>query len=163
MSTFLLSCYLATALLTQSSHLSITQPSGETIDREIHIQVEHLEPFQEIELQTEAKDQKGGVWSSHAAFRADEKGFIDVTSSSPLGHSSYEGIDGMGLFWSMLPISGDTSSSFKSKNDEIHVAVKLYITGNLSEQQTVVRYLKSPDIKRLDVKENGLVGALFIP
>jgi len=125
--------------------------------------VEYLEPFQEIELQTEAKDQKGDSWSSHAAFRADEKGFIDVPSSSPLEHSSYEDVDGMGLFWSMLPISGDTSSSFKSKNDEIPVEVKLYITGNLSEQRTVVRYLKSPDVKSLDIKEDGLVGALFIP
>src|SRR3989338_1266206 len=162
MSVFLLSCCLATTLLTQP-HLSITQPAGQTIDREIHIQVENLTPFQEIELQAEAKDQKEDIWSSSAIFRADAYGQVDVASAPPTENSSYKGIDEMGLFWSMLPTSGDTAASFKCKNDTIPVEVKLYVAGDLAAQETVTRYLKAPDVKRIDVRENGLVGALFLP
>lgn len=162
MSSFLLSCCLATTLLTQP-HLSITQPSGKTIDREVHIQVEKLEPFQNIELRAEAKDQKGNIWSSHATFRADSQGQVDVSSSHPMNNSSYENIDEMGLFWSMLPASGDTSSSFKCKNDMISVEIKLYVSNELVSQGTVTRYLKATDVERIDITENGLVGVLFLP
>ncbi len=162
MSVFLPSCCLAATLLTQP-HLSITQPAGQTIDREVHIQVEKLQPFQEIELQAETKDQKGDVWSSHAIFRADAHGQVDAASAQPTDNSSYEGVDEMGLFWSMLPASGDTAASFKCKNDIFPVEIKLYVAGALACQETVTRYLKAPDVKRIDVRENGLIGALFLP
>ncbi len=162
MSVLFLSCCLATTLLNQP-HLSITQPAGQTIDREIHIQVENLTPSQEIELQAEAEDQKGDIWSSSAIFHADANGQVDVASASPTENSSYEGIEGMGLYWSMLPASGDTAASFKCKNDTIPVKVKLYVADDLAAQETVTRYLKAPDVKRIDVRENGLVGVLFLP
>ncbi|MCX6989876.1 MAG: acyl-CoA thioesterase/BAAT N-terminal domain-containing protein [Chlamydiae bacterium] len=162
MSSFLFSCCLASTLLTQPQ-LSITQPSGKTIDQEVHIQVEKLKPFQDIELRAEAKDNKGDIWSSHATFRADSQGQVDVASTHPNENSSYEGVDETGLFWSMLPASGDTSSSFKCKNDAISVEIKLYASNELVTQKTVTRYLKTADVERIDVQENGLAGALFLP
>lgn len=162
MSAFFLSCCLTTTLLTQP-YLSVTQPEGQAIDREVHIQVEKLQPFQDIELQAEAKDQKGDIWSSHASFRADAQGQVDVASVPPTDNSSYDGVDEMGLFWSMLPASGDTTASFKCKNDTIPVEIKLYVAGDLVSQKTVTCYLKAPDVKRIEVRENGLVGALFSP
>lgn len=162
MLSFFLSCCIATTLLTQP-HISITQPSGKTIDREVHIEVQKLEPFQEIELRAEAIDQKGDIWSSHAIFRADSQGQVDLSSTPPIHNSSYEGVDEMGLFWSMLPASKETSSSFKCPNDEISVDIKLYLSNELVSQETVTRYLKATDVERVDVRENGLVGVLFTP
>lgn len=163
MSSFLISCYLASALLAQSPHLLVKQPSGNSIDREIQIQVERLEPFQEIEIKTEALDQKGNLWFSQATFHANAQGLVNVASSRPIPTSSYEGIDSMGLFWSMLPVSGDTSASFKCKDDAAPVEIKLYIADNLVAQKTVTRYLRATDVQRIDIRENGLVGTLFIP
>jgi dienelactone hydrolase len=159
---FIISCLLATALFTQPD-LLITQPSGKTIDQQVHIQVEKLKPFQKIELCAEAKDEKGNIWCSHASFSADSQGRVDLFSNSPNNNSSYEGVDPMGLFWSMLPVSGDTCSSFKCKNDKIIVEIKLYVRNELVKKQTVSCYLKSPDVQRIDVRENGLVGVLFLP
>lgn len=163
MSAFLLPCFLTAALLTQTPHLSITQRAGKTIDREIRIQVEQLDPLQEIELRVEVEDQRGEPWSSHAVFQADVQGSVDVASAQPIKNSSYEGVDEMGLFWSMLPASGDASSIFKCKNDTVSVGVKLYVDGYLAAQETVVWYLKDENVKRIDVREDGLVGALFVP
>lgn len=77
LSSFLISCCLASALLTQSPHLSIKQPSEKPIDREVQIQVERLEPFQEIEIKAEALDQKGNLlWFSIGGNReADAKAY----------------------------------------------------------------------------------------
>ena len=46
------------------------------------------------------RDDLGGTWRSHAAFRADATGAVNV-SSQPALSGTYQGIDQMGLFWSM--------------------------------------------------------------
>lgn len=163
MYSFLISCCLASALLTQSPRLSVQQPSGKTIDKEIQIQVEELEPFQEIRIRVEALDQNENLWFSQATFHANAQGLVDVTSSRPIQPSSYEDTDRMGLFWSMLPVSGDTSASFKCKDDAVSVEIKLYIADKLVAQETVIRYIRAADVQRIDVREGNLVGTLFIP
>lgn len=160
---FLFSCCFAALAYCHTPNLSVTQLSGQTIDCEVSIQVEQLAPFQEIQLQAETEDQSGEMWSSHASFLADSQGFVDVASSQPIGDSSYKNIDRMGLFWSMLPSSGKSFSSFKCKNDCFFVTLKLVIDGKVVAQESMTRYLKTPDVKRIDVRENGLVGALFLP
>lgn len=160
-SCFLLCC-LSTALIAQP-HLSVNQPYGETIDRKVEIKVDGLDPFEKMELKAEALDQKGEMWSSHALFQADSFGVVDVAINPPLENSSYTTADSMGLFWSMLPITGEATASFKCRNDTVSVQISLYMDGHLVEQTNTLRYLKTPDVQRIDVKEDGLVGALFIP
>ena len=157
-----LSCCLSNALIAQP-HLFVNQPYGEIIDRKIEIKVDGLSPFQKIELRAEAQDQKGEVWSSHAFFQADNFGVVDVATNPPLENSSYTTADSMGLFWSMLPSIGDATPSFKCRNDTFSNQISLYVDGHLVEQTNTLRYLKAPDVQRIDVKENGLVGVLFIP
>lgn len=129
---FLLCC-LSTALIAQSPHVSVSESYGETIDQKIEIKVDGLVPFQKIELKAEAEDQKGEIWSSHASFQADQYGIVDLITNTPLENSSYEIADSMGLFWSMLPSSGDTVSTFKCKNDVFSSKISLYIDGHLLE------------------------------
>ena len=158
-----LSCFLSTALFAQTPHLFIEQPDGDLIDRRIEMRVEGLAPFQEIELKASTQDQKGELWSSHAYFQADERGIVSVAKRVPLEDSSYDFVDGMGLFWSMVPNFGDLTSSFKCKDDIFPVSMELFINGHLIEQSQITRYLKAPDVQRIDVQEEGLVGALFVP
>lgn len=153
MTLFLLSCCL---------NLLVSQPEGSTIDRKVDIRVERLAPFQEVELVAETEDQQGTIWVSHAGFRADEEGRVDVSLAAPLDNASYQGVDAMGLFWSMRPSAGGSDVSFKSKDDLISFDIKLYIDGSLLAQETVERYIKSAEVKRIAVNEEGLVGALFL-
>jgi dienelactone hydrolase len=160
---FFLLCCLSTTLIAESPHLSIPQSYNETIDRQIVVKVEGLAPFQAIELKAEAEDQKGEIWFSHASFQADQHGAVDITTSAPLKNSSYTIPDPMGLFWSMLPPSGDATSTFKRKDDVFSAKVSLCIDDSLIEQVNMLRYLRLPSIQRFDVREKGLVGTLFVP
>jgi dienelactone hydrolase len=159
---FFLLCSLSVTLIAEP-HLSIAPSYNEPIDRKTNIKVEGLDPFQKIELKAEAQDQKGEIWSSRGLFQADNLGIVDVDTSSPLENSSYTTADPMGLFWSMLPTSGDESASFKCTDDTFSAKIGIVIDGKLIEQRTVTRYLKAPDVQKIDISENGLVGSLFIP
>ncbi len=163
LSSIFFSCCLSAALVTQTPHLIIDQTDGQAVDKKIEIRVEGLTPFKEAELQAKAWDQKGELWTSHARFQADALGTINVPLSLPLKGSSYTLVDSMGLFWSMLPISGDDTSSFKCKDDAFLAEIGIVINGQLIEQQAITCYLKVPDVQKRDIRENGLVGSLFIP
>src|SRR3981189_3042016 len=113
----LAACCLAVTV-PQTPRLSITQSPGKTLDCEVKIQIEQLSPLQVIELEAKAIDQKGEIWTSHAFFQANKEGSIDIENQKPLQGSSYETIDGMGLFWSMLPPSKDLASSYKCREEQ---------------------------------------------
>lgn len=158
-----LSCCLNAAFIAQTPHLIIDQMDGNAIDQKIEIRVEGLTPFKEVELQAKAWDQKGDLWTSHAGFQANDLGIINIPTSSPLEGSSYVSADAMGPFWSMLPPSGDETSSFKCKDDTFLAEIGIVVDGQLVDTQVITRYLKTPGVEKRDVRENGLVGSLFIP
>lgn len=155
-------CCLAVAVC-QTPRLSITQPTGDTLDQEVKIHIDQLSPFQMIELEAKSIDQKGQEWTSHAFFQANKEGAVEVENQQPLQNSSYETIDGMGLFWSMLPSSKDLTASFKCCEDKFSVEFTMYQNGEAIGKETIQRFLKKPEIQRIEIQENGIVGALFIP
>ncbi|MGD2169519.1 MAG: acyl-CoA thioesterase/bile acid-CoA:amino acid N-acyltransferase family protein [Chlamydiota bacterium] len=142
-------------------NLSVTE-SSKTIDQPLQIYVEGLQPFQVVELKTKAVDQKEEIWTSHAYFQADKNGYINLKKDQPLPGSSYDTIDEMGLFWSMLP-SNNSSASFKCKQDRFVVDLTLYQEEKVLIKKTITHFLKKPNVKRIEVKERGLVGTLFLP
>ncbi len=156
---FFAACYLAIA----SPQLSISQPNGETLDRKVRIQIEQAAPFETVELEARAIDQKGEIWVSHALFKADAQGLVDVETAKPLPGSSYENADEAGLFWSMLPSSENSAASFKCKDERFTVELTLLQDGKVVAKETVTRFLKAPAVKRLEIRENGLVGVLLLP
>ena len=158
----LAACCLAVAVC-QTPRFSITQSSEERLDQEVKIHIEQLSPFQIIELEAKSIDQKGEEWTSHAFFEANEEGLIEVENQQPLHNSSYETIDGMGLFWSMLPSSKDHSSSFTCREEKFSVEFTMYQNGNPIGKETIHLFLKKPEIQRIEVRENGVVGVLFVP
>jgi dienelactone hydrolase len=136
--------------------------SGDRIDQEVSIHVEGLASHAIPTLRATAQDGKGENWVSWAVFKADEEGCIDVAKQAPI-KGSYEGIDSMGLFWSMVPASENPAALYTCKNDEFKVTFELGLDEKVVERQSITRYLKNPDIQRIAVKERGLQGALFIP
>lgn len=131
------------------------------VDEPVSIQIEGLDPFQEIELVAQAKDASGELWESRVQFRADRSGNISLDEVAPIA-GSYEGIDGMGLFWSMQSISKN-SSSFKLPEGPIDIALKL-IRNNQEVSATIIRRFWSiSGVKKIVVREEGLVGTLFVP
>lgn len=147
----------------QTPHLSITQSSEKMLDSEVKIQIEQLAPLQVIKLEAKAIDQKGEIWTSHAFFQAHKGGSIDIENQQPLQGSSYETIDGMGLFWSMLPPSKDLASNYKCREEQFSVEFTMYQDDKPIASETIHCFLKNPEVQRIEVRENGIVGVLFIP
>jgi hypothetical protein len=76
------------------------EPARARIDERVSIRVLGLEPNYTVVLRARMRDDVERDWSSYATFQADAAGAVDV-SSQPALSGTYQGIDQMGLFWSM--------------------------------------------------------------
>ncbi len=132
------------------------------LDTPVAIRVTGLQPGQPITLRARMALQT--AWESWATFKADATGVVDVTSAAPV-YGTYTGVDGMGLFWSMLPVDQSGPGSLaRQPLDPLLVT----LTAEANDRQ-----LTSVDVKRLllddakairqPVEQEGLVGTLFYP
>lgn len=154
---FLLFCF-GTILVFGEPQLHISKTSM-LIDEEVAIEVRKLKPFQRILLRLETEDAYAVKWSSEALYSANEKGYVRLKRNGPIA-GSYSGIDAMGLFWSMQP--DKPGAMFKAPN-EMTMRLSLWIDHHLVATKEFKRYKKAPEVKRIDLNEKGLVGALFLP
>lgn len=143
-------------------------PSTALIDVPVHITLSGFAPHQLITLHATLTDgMPGGEMSasSHAIFQSDEDGNVDLVSQAPL-FGTYEGIDPMGLFWSMhvqsqrfySPHSLDTFE-FAPRSTEIHLSAEVH--GKVIAKANVTRIFVSPEVSIEKIRENGLVGLYF--
>jgi dienelactone hydrolase len=75
-------------------------------DAPVHLRISGLGAGEEVTVSAQAHDAGGKVWGSQARFTADDGGVVDLDRDRPTS-GTYQGIDGMGLFWSMNPPDGD--------------------------------------------------------
>ena len=75
-------------------------PAGAALDTPPRIQGSISGPGAIVAVTTSQLDAAGRTWSASAKFVADEQGILDTTVDAPLT-GSYEGVDAMGLVWSM--------------------------------------------------------------
>ncbi|WP_433264531.1 acyl-CoA thioester hydrolase/BAAT C-terminal domain-containing protein [Actinosynnema sp. CS-041913] len=75
----------------------LVNPQCAPLDATLDILVVGLEPDTETTVRATTGDR-----SSHAVFRSDSRGVVDLTRHTPLS-GSYGRVDPMGLFWSMTP------------------------------------------------------------
>jgi dienelactone hydrolase len=131
------------------------------LDQEINIIIGKLYHKEIISIQANTIDDNGIKWVSNASFEANNCGVVDLALQSPIA-GSYEGIDPIGLLWSMQPESGNPSS-FKVKREEYSVTLRVFRDKQEVASKDIIRLRKSPEVKQIPIKENGLVGILFIP
>lgn len=74
------------------------------MDEKVHIKITNLEPCENVTVRCTV-EQNGFVYDSLAHFIASSNGEVDLANDPSFG-GSYIGIDQMGIFWSMLPATG---------------------------------------------------------
>ncbi|KAL2102596.1 hypothetical protein ACEWY4_001764 [Coilia grayii] len=149
------------------------QPTRALVDEKFKIAVRNLQPRQEVTLhslhQSEAKD----YWEAFGHYTSDENGTVSVTEDASTG-GTYTGVEPMGLLWSMRPIPGSRQGLRLRKRDVMSpmvVNISIFsghMTQGFSEKDalaTVVteRWYLAPGVQRVDVRERGVKGKLFIP
>lgn len=106
----------------------------------------------------------GAAWLSSARFVADAAGHVDL-SLTPALEGSYAGISAMGLLWSQVP-------EHEGKRELFHADVQQPLTTTLRANvvgsadgvdAALVQRLCAEGVTRTEVREQGLVGTLFLP
>lgn len=143
--------------------LSVT-PEDALIDVPRRIAVMGLSPGEEVVLHTRTVRGPGVVWRSAGVFRADSHGEVDLQRDAPI-RGSYADVSAMGLIWSQAPEQvGAPRDVFA---DEPAAALSTGITvqrhGSLPLHGRLVQRLAGPGVTRRELREDGLVGTLFLP
>ena len=135
-------------------------PPNALIDERVSIRVLGLRPEQPAVVRARMRDD----WSSYATFRADATGVVDV-SSQPALSGTYQGIDQMGLFWSMAAKDELKAASFVLNTPITPTVTTLTaeVGGEVVASATVERTHLAPGVRVVPVREQGLVGTLFRP
>lgn len=77
-------------------------PVSALLDQRLSIRISGLNPNATVRVRAKSQAQDTLWWRSEAWFMADDRGRIDLDHQAPQS-GSYDGADGMGLFWSMSP------------------------------------------------------------
>lgn len=121
----------------------LVSPLTAPLDRQVDVVVAGLEPGQSITVQLSTGDR-----ASRAVFEADDRGVVDLTRHAPVD-GSYDGVDPMGLFWSLERTGGKAGPTVLSVEG---------VGDRVLDRQSVPE-----GVERLEVREHGLVGTLFAP
>ena len=149
------------------SHLAITvHPASTTLfDQPVRIQVGGLSPGQAVSVRLSSVDSHGVRWSSHAVFRADGRGVLDL-SRSPARSGSYRGVNPMGLIESLQPgspLHSDPAYSWGPAPRRFTLTVSA--AGSITGHKSFSRRASSPGVRAKDetLRATGFYGQYWLP
>ncbi|XP_072529491.1 peroxisomal succinyl-coenzyme A thioesterase-like [Salminus brasiliensis] len=143
------------------------------VDEKFEVVVQFLLPGLPVTLHAQLQSEDGDFWEAFGHYVSDASGSVKVSEDASIG-GSYDGLEPMGLLWSMRPIPGSrTGLRFRKKDVfkpiDVHISVyEGHLTEGFREKcplASVVaqRWYISPGVQRVEVREKGLKGTLFIP
>ncbi|XP_062373498.1 acyl-coenzyme A thioesterase 5-like isoform X2 [Sardina pilchardus] len=149
------------------------QPTRGLVDEKFQIVVRNLHPKQEVTLHSLHHSEDNDYWEAFGHYTSDENGTVTVMEDASRG-GTYVGVEPMGLLWSLQPIPGSRHGLRLRKKNVLSPMVlivsvfKGHMTQGFSEKDalaTVVteRWYLTPGVQRVDVREQGVKGTLFIP
>jgi len=153
------------------------EPRVATMDVPVAIRASGLHPSDRgiLRLQLEAAGR--GSWQSWASFDARSDGGIDVSSQAPVA-GTYEGIEPMGLFWSMDRMDSGSKRGKQAGSEEdasdgpptgargidpMRGSLTLEVDGQVLASCEIERRWLPEGVGRRPVTVEGLVGTLFLP
>ncbi|CAN5310774.1 acyl-CoA thioester hydrolase/BAAT C-terminal domain-containing protein [soil metagenome] len=144
-------------------------PADALIDVPRRIAVDGLAPGEDIEIASCTLRGPGVPWRASARFVANAQGTVDLTRDAPVdgSASSYDGVSAMGLVWSQVP---DTAGAREQFGAEPGAALRTDITvrrGSRADASEIyggfVQRLAGEGVTRREVRDEGLVGTLYMP
>uniref|UniRef100_A0A3P9HRG1 Uncharacterized protein n=1 Tax=Oryzias latipes TaxID=8090 RepID=A0A3P9HRG1_ORYLA len=148
-------------------------PVRTLVDEQTCIKASFLPSNHPVTVCARMRSDEGDLWQSFAHYNSNSRGTFDLNSDLSVG-GSYSGCEPMGLFWSMQPAPGERDGlRLRKKCVEspytVHISL---LEGHVSPNQepvkelaavTAERWYMAPGVKRQEIRQNGLVGTLFIP
>ncbi|WP_313064595.1 acyl-CoA thioester hydrolase/BAAT C-terminal domain-containing protein [Achromobacter animicus] len=140
--------------------LTIT-PADALIDVPRQIRVEHVAPGATVEI-TALTRRNGVVWQAQAAYTAGEDGVVDLTREAPVS-GDYTGLSPMGLIWAQSPDDGKSREYFNHPVTDALVTDVVARVQGAEARASFTQRLASDGVTRVEVREEGLVGTLYLP
>ncbi|XP_047437859.1 bile acid-CoA:amino acid N-acyltransferase-like [Mugil cephalus] len=148
-------------------------PARALIDEQISIEGRFLPPHSPVTLWARMHSEDGDLWEAFAHYNTNAKGTVSLTSDQSVG-GSYFGCEPMGLFWGLEPAPGSRQGlRLRKKNVEtpfiVHISL---LEGHISPGDgkvtelaaaTTERWYMAPGVRRIEVRQNRVVGTLFLP
>ena len=139
-------------------------PSRGMVDAPLGIRLDGVAPGQRVTLRSSQVDDLGRTSRAHATFVADSNGQIDVATQAPVS-GTYADADPMGLIWSMQ-LSADESNQapfFRKEPTPVPVELVAELDDAPVAWATAERLYVADGVERIPVRQDGLVGTLFVP
>ncbi|XP_029906760.1 bile acid-CoA:amino acid N-acyltransferase-like [Myripristis murdjan] len=165
------SSYRPAPLLTAS-------PARALMDEQISISGRFLPPHQPVTVCARMHSEDGDLWESFSHYNTNANGCVNLSTDPSVG-GSYVGCEPMGLFWGLQPAPGGRDGvRLRKKSTEapyvVHISLledhvspseTLKDNGQSGElaASTVERFYMAPGVKRVEIRQNGVVGTLFLP
>jgi dienelactone hydrolase len=144
------------------ARLDVT-PSRALLDETTSVRVRGLAAGERVTVRSSCTDERGQAWSGWATFVADGDGRVDASAQAPVA-GTYDGVDGMGLVWSMaLAPDRAQRSPFVVETDPVRIEFALETNGAVVSTVLVERLTLGTGVRRREVREDGVVGTLFAP
>ncbi|WP_026675222.1 acyl-CoA thioesterase/bile acid-CoA:amino acid N-acyltransferase family protein [Alkalihalobacterium bogoriense] len=138
-------------------------PLNSYIDEEVLITVTGCPVNKEVTIQATAFDEKEKEFCSHASFRPNQNGIVDLSRQKPIA-GTYDEADSAGLFWSMKHLQSKWDDYFeKVKADEVKIKIDLLVEGEKHESVTVTRHFYKEGVTKEAIQFDEVRGTLFYP
>jgi len=140
------------------------EPRRPMVDEPLAIRLTGLEPRQRVTLRAAQTDDLQRTWRAHATFEADARGEVDVAAQAPLS-GTYTDADGMGLIWSMALAADEPNQApfFRKEPTLLPLELVAEVNDAQAARTTAQRLYVADGVERRVVREEGLVGTLFVP
>lgn len=138
-------------------------------DQPVRLKVTGVQSDKPVQVVAEAVDRAGKKWHSEATFTADDHGTVDLGTAKPSA-GSYQGVDAMGLFWSMDPADGDPDEQFfvppaEAGRPVAHLTFSVRRGREQLASTTVTRQWMTPGVtvRDLTTAKDKLTGRYVVP
>ena len=155
---------LTTAYLGCADHTRLhVNPLDAMVYEPVHVRITGVPDEQTVTVRAAMVDSDSVRWESVNRFRPRD-GVVDLAEHAPVS-GTYDVASRMGFVWSMTPAENDTgrplmfaTSSLEPSTIDLTVHV-----GDETLERRLTRRTLRPGVRRVEVREDGLVGTLFLP
>jgi dienelactone hydrolase len=148
-------------------------PAQVLLDEPVRVRVRGATPDQAVTIHAALRDAGGRAWTSGATFLADASGAVELAEQAPTS-GSYDGVDSMGLCWSMCPDRHDggphpiplTSTVRPAPLDPLRVSLTAEAAGEPAASGVFEQRRLAAGVRRETLAPetaDGLAGELFTP
>ena len=135
------------------------------VDEPFYVRMSGLGPRQSVTIRLRLVAPRAGwetgTWVSHAAYRADSMGRLDLATAEALS-GSYTGVQPMGLLWAAVRDTGRLAAHTIGPGFE-RIELALETAGGTAAIATIWRRRAAPGVRASPVTDSGLVGSLRLP